>query len=91
MQRHAQRADAAWVKPERGGQHQVRAVRLKQIGRADIGSEARGDQCHDVHQRIGWLASFFCQVGDFIESQNQDWRQSLQVIPTFVPPPFIGS
>ena len=53
VQRHAQRADAARMQAERGGQHEVGAVGLQQVGGADVGAEARGDQRHDVHQRVG--------------------------------------
>ena len=42
VQRHAQRADALRTKAERRGQHQVGAIRLQQIGRADIGARNAG-------------------------------------------------
>ena len=41
VQRHAQRADAFGAQPHGRGQHQVGAVRLQQIGGADVGLKAR--------------------------------------------------
>ncbi len=66
MQRHAECADTALMKPKRSSQNEVRPIRLKQIGRADVGVETRGDQCHYVHQRICWLASILCEARDFV-------------------------
>ena len=57
MQRHAQGADTSRMQAERRGEHEVRPVGLQQIGRADVGPEARGDQSDHVHQRVGGLAS----------------------------------
>ena len=71
VQRHAQRADALRMQAERGGKHQVRAVRFQQVGRADVGLEARGDQRHHVHQRIGRLALLLRQAGNLFQRQNQ--------------------
>ena len=64
MERHAQCADAARVQAERGGQHQVGAIGLQQIGGADIGPEARGDQGDHVHQGVGRLAALLGEVRD---------------------------
>ncbi len=70
VQRHAQRADALGAKPERGGQHQVGAIRLQQIGGANVGLKAPGDQRHNVHERFGGLAAFGRQVADLFQSQD---------------------
>ena len=70
VKRHAQRADAARMKAERRGQHQVGAIRLKQISRADIGAETGGDQRDNVHQRVGGLAAVLRETGYFIEGQH---------------------
>jgi hypothetical protein len=59
------------MQAERGGQHQVRPVRLQQIGRADVGLEPRGDQRHHIHQRVGRLAFFRRQVRNLLERQNK--------------------
>ncbi len=69
VERHAQCADATWVEPKGSRQHQVRSIRLKQIGRANIGFEPRGDQCHDIHQRVGGLATSLSEVLDFLGGQ----------------------
>ena len=83
VQRHAQRADTSGMKAERGRQHQVRAVRLQQIRRTDIGAEARGDQRHHVHQRVGRFPRFLREAGDLLQGQNKigvsevvGWRHS---------------
>ena len=70
MQRHAQRADAFRAQPERRGQHQIGAVRLQQIGGADVGVKSPGDQRDDVHQRLGRLAPLRREVGDFFQRQH---------------------
>ena len=69
-ERHAQRADAARVQAERGGEDQVGAVGLQQISRADIGAEAHGDQGDDVHQGVGRLAALLGEVGDLLHRQD---------------------
>ena len=58
------------MQAQRRRQHQVRAVRLQQIGRADIGPEPRRNQRHHVHQRLGRLAALLGQIGDLLQSQN---------------------
>ena len=70
VQRHAQRADALRAKPDSRGQHQIGAVRLQQIGRADVGLKAPGDQRHHVHQRLGGLAALGRQIADLFQSQD---------------------
>ncbi len=57
-------------KPERRRQHQVGAVRFQQIGGADVGLEAPGDQRDHVHQRFGGFAAFLGEVADFFQGQN---------------------
>ena len=69
-ERHAQHADGSRMKAEGGGQDQVRPVGLQQVGRADIGFEARGDQRHDIHQRIGGLAALPGQVCDLFQREE---------------------
>ena len=70
MQRHAQRADASRMQAEGRGQHQVGAVGFQQIGGADVGPEAPGDQRDHVHQRVGRLAALLGEVGDLLQRQN---------------------
>ena len=70
VERHAQGADAAGVEAEGRGQHQVRSIRLQQIGGADIGPEARGDQSDHVHEGVGGLATLLGEVGDFFHGQD---------------------
>ena len=67
---HAQGADAARMQAEGGGQDQVRAIRLQQIGGADVGAEARGDQGDDVHEGVGRLAALLGEVGDLFHGQD---------------------
>ncbi len=71
VQGHAQCADRSRVKAQRSGEHQIRPVRLQQVGRAHVGPEPRGDQGHHVHQRVGRLALLLRQVGDLLQRQNQ--------------------
>jgi len=56
--------DASRVKAKARRQHQVRSIRLQQIRRTDIGVETRGDQCHNIHEGIGRLASILGEVLD---------------------------
>ncbi len=70
VQRHAQRADALRAKSERRGQHQVGAVRLQQVGGANVGLKAPGDQRDDVHQRLGGLAALGREMADLFQRQN---------------------
>ena len=67
---HAQGADAAGMQAERGGENQVGAVGLQQIGRADIRAEAHGDQGDDIHQGVGRLAALPGEVGDLFHRQD---------------------
>jgi hypothetical protein len=55
---HAQRADAARMQAEGGGEDKVAAVGLQQVGGADVGAEAHGDQGDNIHQGVGGLAAF---------------------------------
>ena len=71
VQWHAQRSDAARVKTKRGGQNQVRTIRLQQIGRAHVGSEPLGDQCHYVRERIGRLAPLRCKVRNLLQGEYE--------------------
>ena len=70
MDSHAQGANALRTKPNRRCQHQVGAVRFKQISGADIGLKALGNQGDYVHQGLGRLATFSGQIGDFFQGQD---------------------
>ena len=52
-ERHAQGANASGVQAYGGGQDQVRAIGLQQIGGAHIGREPGGDQGDQVHEGVG--------------------------------------
>ena len=67
---HAEGADAARVKAEGGGQDQVGSIRLQQIGGADVGAEARGDQGNHVHEGIGRLAALLGEVRNLFHGQD---------------------
>src|ERR1035438_3163139 len=71
VQRHAQCTYATRVQAERGRQNQVRSIRLKQISRADFGPEPLGDQCHQIHEGIGGLASLRGKVRDLLQSEYE--------------------
>ena len=72
--------------PTRRGQHQVGAVRLQQVGRADIGLKPPGDQRHHVHQRLGRLAASLGKCR-FLRASAHGCRQRLRhgsfVLPQF--------
>ena len=70
VQTQAQRTDALRPQADGGGQHEIGAVRLQQIGGANVGLEAPRDQRHNVHQSFGRLAAFLGQVADFLHGQN---------------------
>ena len=70
VQRHPQRADALRAQSDRRGQHQIGAVRLQQVGGANIGLEALGDQRDHVHQRLRRLAALRRKIADFLQRQN---------------------
>src|SRR5215471_303190 len=55
------------------------AIRLEQVGRTDIGLTSPRDECDDVHQSLGWLATFQREIADFIQ------RQDITVVGTLVP------
>ena len=54
---HPDAADALRPEANRGGQHQIGAIRLQQVDRADVGLEPLPDQMHDVGQRFGGVAA----------------------------------
>ena len=67
---HAQGANALRAQPHGRGQHQIGAVGLQQIGRADIGLESFGDQRDDIHQGLGGFAALGCQIADLLQGQD---------------------
>ncbi len=89
IQRHAKLADTTRAKSEGRGEHQVGAIRLQQICRANVGVESAGNQCHHIHQRFRRLAAFGRQVIDFIEREHLTGstggrhRSALRVIDVF--------
>jgi hypothetical protein len=54
---HLHQADALRPEPDRGRQHQRRAIGLQQVHGTDVGIEPPLDQIHDVGQRFGWIAA----------------------------------
>src|SRR5208282_2228508 len=69
-ERHAQGPDRARMQAKRRSQHEVRTVRLQQIGGADVRMEARSDQRHNVHQGVGWLAALFGEARNLFSGQD---------------------
>jgi hypothetical protein len=67
---HAELADAFGAKADRGSEDQVGAVRLKQVGGADFGLKALGDEGDDVHQSFGGLAFRGGKGRDFVEGED---------------------
>ena len=68
---HAHAADALGPQADRGGQHQVGAIRLEQVDRADVGVEPALNQVDDVGQRLGRVAALGDQPADFLERPEQ--------------------
>ena len=69
-ERHAQCADALRPEATRCGEHEICAVWLEQINRADIGLESARDQCHHIAESFCRLATVFCQISNFFQRQN---------------------
>jgi hypothetical protein len=70
-QRHPQSADRTGMQAQSRREHHVRSIRLQQIGGAHIRPEPLGNQCHNIHQRIGWLATFRGEVRELFQGQNE--------------------
>ena len=70
VQRHAQRADGLPPQAERRGQHEIGAIRFQQVGGADIGLEAPGNQRDHIHQRFRGLAAFPGQRAEFVQRED---------------------
>ena len=68
---HPHAADAFSTKADRGGKHQVRAIGLEQVHRADVGLEPLLDQMDDVRQRLGRVAALRDEPSDFFEGPEQ--------------------
>ena len=64
---HAYPADALRAEADRGGEHQVRAVRFEQVDRADVGVEAPLDFVNDVGERLRRISLRRYQPADLIE------------------------
>jgi hypothetical protein len=70
VERHAQSANASRMEAKGRSQNQIRTIRLKQVGRADIGLEPRSDQRDNPHEGVGGFAAFLSQAGNFLQSQD---------------------
>ena len=70
-QGHAQRADRTGMQAQGRREHHVRAIRLEQVGRAHIRPEPFGNQCHNIHQRIGRLAALSSEIRKLFQRQNE--------------------
>ena len=66
-QPHADAADALRPQADGRGEHQVGAIGLEQVDRADVGLEPALDQVDDVGQRFGGVAALRDQPADFFE------------------------
>ena len=64
---HPHAADALGPQADRRRQHQVRAIGLEQVHRADVGLEPPLDQVDDVGQRLRRVAALRDQAADFFE------------------------
>ena len=67
---HAKTADALAAQAERGREYEVGAIRFEQVRRAHVRPEAFGNQCHNVHQRLGRLATVAGEVCDFFQREH---------------------
>ena len=68
---HPHAADAFGPQADRRREHQVGAVRLEQVDRADVGLEPALNQVDDVGQRLGGVAALRDQPADFFERPEQ--------------------
>jgi hypothetical protein len=68
---HPNSADALGPKPNRDGQHEIGAIRLQQVDRADVRFEPLLNQVDDVGQRLGGVAALGDQPADFLEGPEQ--------------------
>ena len=75
------------VEAEGGGEDEIGAIGLKQIGGADVGVKAGGDERDHVHQGVGGLAALFGKAGDFFEGQNQVGVHRFEEKCSSIPPP----
>ena len=66
-QPHAHPADALGPQADGRGEHQVGAIGLEQVDRADVGLEPLLDQIDDVAERLGGVAALRHQPADFLE------------------------
>ena len=70
-QPHADAADALGPQADGRGQHQVGAIGLEQVDRADVGVEPPLNQVDDVGQRLGGVAALRDEPADFLERPEQ--------------------
>ena len=68
---HADAADALGAQPDRRGEHQVGAIGLEQVDRADVGLEPLLNEVHDVRERFGGVAALRDQPADLLERPQQ--------------------
>src|SRR5271166_3464210 len=66
---HAQPAHALAPQSQRGGEHEVGAIRFQQIDRAHVGSEPLRDQGHHVGQHFGGLATITGEFSNLLHRQ----------------------
>ena len=70
-QPHPHAADALGAQADGRRQHEVRAIGLEQVDRADVGLEPPLNQVDDVVERLGGVAALRHQPADFFERPEQ--------------------
>ena len=71
VESHAERPDARGTQSEGRSEHEIRSIWLQQVCRTDVRRESLGDQCNDICEGFGRLASFRREVTDFLQRQNK--------------------
>ena len=87
MEREAKNSHAFMPKPERGCQHEVRAIRFQKIGGTNVGLKMFRNQRDHVHQSLRRLVGILREVRNFIQRQNvidlaplYQWTRRVEVI-----------
>ena len=66
LHRHSQLSNARLIQSDRRRQHQIGAIRLQQIRRANIDAEPPRNQPDHIHKSFGWIARLRRQARNFV-------------------------
>jgi hypothetical protein len=70
VQGKVQRTDAGLSQADGRGEHEVRAVGLEQIDRADFGAELACDDADDFEQSFGGTAALLTERSEFFDAED---------------------